>query len=90
MSKVRIPLQLQPLAGGQRAVDVTAETVAGLIEQLENDYPGFKERLLDETGDLRRFVNIYLDDEDIRFQDGLSTKITDEAEVSIIPAVAGG
>ena len=87
---VRIPTVLQQLAGGRREIEIEGETVAQVIDGLEKEAPGFKERLLDEDGKIRRFVNVYVDEEDIRFLDGLSTSIKDGSEVSIIPAVAGG
>ena len=71
-------------------VDVEATNLIGAIVALDAQYPGFKERLLDENGDLRQFVNVYLNDEDIRFGGGLDAKLEPKDEVSIIPAVAGG
>lgn len=88
--KVLIPTPLQKLTKGQAEVELTASSVQGLIEELENQYPGVKERLYDEKGSLRRFINIYVNGEDIRFLQGQETKIEDGAEVSIIPAIAGG
>lgn len=87
---VRIPTQLRELSGG--AAEVTAEggSVGAVLEGLEVSHPGFRERLFDEQGELRRFVNVFLDDEDIRFLDGVSTEVNDGATVSIVPAVAGG
>ena len=87
---VRIPSSLQLLTEGRKAVEVDGATVADIITGLERDYPGIEARLLDETNQLRRFVNIYLNEEDIRFLDGLATAVPENAEVSIIPAVAGG
>ena len=87
---VRIPSSLQLLTEGRKAVEVDGGTVADIITGLERDYPGIEARLLDETNQLRRFVNIYLNEEDIRFLDGLATAVPENAEVSIIPAVAGG
>ena len=87
---VRIPTQLRELSGG--AAEVTAETgtVAEVLAQLETTHPGFAERLFDDQGELRRFVNVFVDDEDIRFLDGVDTEVKDGATVSIVPAVAGG
>lgn len=87
---VRIPTPLQRVTQGEREVAVTGGTVDGIIGELESKYPGLKERLIDDGGEVRRFVNIYVDEEDIRFLKGLSTQVHDGAEVSIIPAVAGG
>lgn len=87
---VKIPTQLRSLTDGAEAVDAAGSTLAELIEDLEARHPGVKERLMDDSGQLRRFVNVYVDDEDVRFLDGLSTPISDETKVSIIPAVAGG
>jgi molybdopterin synthase sulfur carrier subunit len=87
---VRIPTPLQRLTGGEKEVKIEGATVAEVVTDLENKYPGFAERILDEQGELRRFVNIYVDEEDIRFLQGLSTRLKDGSEVSIIPAVAGG
>lgn len=87
---VKIPTQLRTLTGGAAEVDAAGGTVAELIEDLESRHPGLKERLVGDDGGLRRFVNVYLNDEDVRFLDGVSTPVPDDARVSIIPAVAGG
>ena len=87
---IKIPTQLRSLTDGAEAVDATGATLAELIEDLESRHPGVKDRLMDDSGQLRRFVNVYVDDEDVRFLDGLSTPISDGTKVSIIPAVAGG
>ncbi len=87
--KVRIPSQLRQLTGGEGMVDIDAGSVGGIIMELENRHPGIAERLLD-NGALRRFINIYVDGEDIRFAEGLETPVADDAEISIVPAVAGG
>ena len=87
---VRIPTPLQKLAGNQAAVEVEAGTIAEMIEELEAQCEGFKERLCDENGNLRRFVNLYVNDEDIRFLQNEETELKDGDEVSIIPAIAGG
>ncbi|HEX4338132.1 MAG TPA: MoaD/ThiS family protein [Polyangiaceae bacterium] len=86
---VRIPTPLRTLTGGEEQVQVDGSTVAQLIENLEKSHPGLRDRLLDEKG-VRRFVNIYVGDEDIRFLDGLSTALKGGEEVSIVPAIAGG
>ncbi len=90
MSTVRIPTPLRNLTEGQNKVEVSAGTIGQMLQQLELNHPGFEERLLDEGGELRRFVNIYVDGEDIRFREGFDTPITDANEVSIVPSVAGG
>ena len=87
---VKIPTQLRNLTDGSPEVQATPGDLVQVIEDLEARHPGFKQRLLDDSGDLRRFVNVYVDDEDVRFLDGLSTKVADGARLSIIPAVAGG
>jgi molybdopterin synthase sulfur carrier subunit len=86
---VRIPTPLRTLTGGEEQVQTEGATVAQVIENLEKRHPGLRDRLLDEKG-VRRFVNIYVGDEDIRFLDGLSTALTGSEEVSIVPAIAGG
>jgi molybdopterin converting factor small subunit len=87
---VRIPTPLRNVTGGAATVDVHATTVSEVVTELESLHPGIGERLLDSSGKLRRFVNVFLDDQDIRFADGLETTVPDGATVSIIPAVAGG
>ena len=87
---IRIPTQLRPLAGGNATVSVTGSTVAEALKDLEATHPGFDDRLFDEAGRLRRFVNVFLAEEDIRFLDGLDTPLADGATLSIVPAVAGG
>jgi molybdopterin synthase sulfur carrier subunit len=88
--KVRIPTPLRKLTSEQELVEVNANIVGGAIDELEGRFPGFKERLLDESGAVRRFVNIYVNEEDIRFLQNLQTPLKDGDEVSIIPAIAGG
>ena len=88
--KVRIPTPLQKLAGGKGEVTLEARTVQQLIDTLEKNYPGMKERLCDEQGKVRRFVNVYLNEEDIRFLNKEATALKDGDEVSIVPAIAGG
>jgi len=88
---VRIPGPLRTLSGGQSAVTLDATDLKSAIDQLEVRFPGFRERLLDpQSGELRQFVNVYLNDEDVRFGAGLGTRLAEKDEVSIIPAVAGG
>jgi molybdopterin synthase sulfur carrier subunit len=88
--KVRIPTQLRELSGGAAEVDVDGTTVAEVLKQLEVRHPGFAERLYDDKGQLRRFVNVFVADEDIRFLQALDTPVTEGQVVSIVPAVAGG
>ncbi len=87
---VRIPTPLRKIAGGLDQVKITSAKVNGMITELESKYPGIKERLVDNTGELHRFVNIYVNGEDVRFISGLDTAIKEGDEVSIVPAVAGG
>ena len=87
---VRIPTQLRSLSGGASEVAVEGGTVAEALAALDVAHPGFGERLHDDTGSLRRFVNVFVADEDIRFLDGVATPVTDGQTVSIVPAVAGG
>lgn len=86
---VRIPTPLRTLTGGEESVSADGGTVRELIDHLEGSHPGMKERLVDDKG-VRRFVNIYVGDEDIRFLDGLDTQLKDGEEISIVPAIAGG
>jgi sulfur-carrier protein len=86
---VRIPTPLRTLTGGQDEVTADGRTVGDLIENLEKKHPGIRERLLDDKG-VRRFVNIYIGEEDIRFLDGLKTELKAGDAVSIVPAIAGG
>lgn len=88
--KVRIPTPLRKITDGQDEVEAEGSTVAEVLEDLEGRYPGIKERICEADGNLRRFVNLYLNDEDIRFKDNLSTEVKDGDELSIIPAIAGG
>jgi sulfur-carrier protein len=90
MTQVKIPTQLRQLTGGEAEVGAEGKTVGEIIENLEVQHPGLKERLMDDSGNLRRFVNVYVNDEDVRFESGLQTEIPDGGQVSIIPAVAGG
>ncbi len=87
---VRIPTQLRNLSGGASEVPVEAGTVAEALKALDGAHAGFAERLFDEKGELRRFVNVFVADEDIRFLQGIDTAVTDGQVVSIVPAVAGG
>jgi molybdopterin synthase sulfur carrier subunit len=87
---VRIPTQLRPLAGGAGEVQVEATTVGEALKALDVLHPGFAERLFEEGGALRRFVNVFVGEEDIRFLEGLGTPVRAGAVVSVVPAVAGG
>ncbi len=88
--KVLIPTPLQKLTNDRATVECQGDTVADLLESLETSCPGIKARLCDDKGELRRFVNFYVNSEDIRFLDGANTPLKDGDEVSIIPAIAGG
>ncbi|NNN20614.1 MAG: molybdopterin synthase sulfur carrier subunit [Acidimicrobiales bacterium] len=87
---VRIPTQLRSLTGGAGEIGVEGETVGDVLRALEIEHPGLNERLFDESGKLRRFVNVFLAEEDVRFLDGLETKVVTGQVVSVVPAVAGG
>ena len=87
---VRIPTQLRTLAGGAAEVSVDGGTVGEVLAALETAHPGFRARLFDDEGGLRRFVNVFVADEDVRFAKGLDTEVAPGQTVSIIPAVAGG
>lgn len=88
--RVRIPTPLRKLTAGRDEVPVAGETVGEALENLEKEFPGFRERLFDERGGLRRFINIYLDDQDIRFLNQLETRLEEGSVISVIPAIAGG
>ncbi len=87
---VRIPTTMRPLTGGEKQISVEPGTLGDVIAALEVAHPGMGERLLDEDGSLRKFVNVFVDDDDVRYLDGLATPVGDNITVSIIPAVAGG
>ncbi len=88
--KVRIPTPLMKLTNNQAEISAEGGTIADILNNLENQFAGIKERICEENGTPRRFINIYLNEEDIRFLDGEKTKIKDGDEISIIPAIAGG
>jgi molybdopterin synthase sulfur carrier subunit len=88
--KVRIPTPLRKLTGGADEVSAEGANVGELIDNLEGAHAGLKARLCDDAGEIRRFVNIYVNDEDVRFLDGRNTALKDGDEVSIVPAIAGG
>jgi len=87
---VRIPTTMRPLAGGSSTVKVDGATLSEVLSNLNSSYPGFDDRLFDETGGLRKFVNVFVADDDVRYLEGLSTPVPDGETGSIIPAVAGG
>jgi molybdopterin synthase sulfur carrier subunit len=89
-ASVRIPTILRTYTGGQSAVPAEGSTLSEILESLEKNHTGISARVLDDTGKLRRFVNVYVNDDDVRFSEGLQTAVPDGANVSIIPAVAGG
>ena len=87
---VRVPTQLRQLTGGVGEIPVDVSTVGEALKALDAEHPGFGERIFDEKGNLRRFVNVFLAEEDVRFLDGLSTPVNEGQVLSIVPAVAGG
>ena len=87
---VRIPPILRTYTEGEKAVTAQGESIGALIDDLESNHPGIKGRLLDDQGDLRRFVNVYVNDEDVRFIGGLEAEVSDGDQVVVLPAVAGG
>ena len=87
---VRIPTPLRRMTGGLDKIEMDESNLVDMIDNLESSYPGVKERLIDENGELRYFVNIYVNGEDVRFMDGLTTSTKSGDEISIVPAVAGG
>ena len=88
--RVRIPPPLRPLTKGAEEVEATGETVAQVLDDLEGNYKGIRARLFDDGGGVRRFINVFLNDEDIRFLSNLDTAVKDGDELSIVPAIAGG
>ena len=88
--QIRIPTPLRKLTHDEEVVETSAENVGAAIADLESRYPGIQERLLDDNGEVHRFVNVYVNEEDIRFLDNQATALKDGDEVSIIPAIAGG
>ena len=89
-ASVRIPTILRTYTGGVSEVPADGSTLAEILTSLESNHPGIRARVLDDTGSLRRFVNVYVGDEDVRFAGGLDAEVADGAKISIIPAVAGG
>ncbi|HXK32645.1 MAG TPA: ubiquitin-like small modifier protein 1 [Dehalococcoidia bacterium] len=90
MVQVRIPTPLRKLTNDIDIVNTDAATLAEAVDRLDADYPGLKERIVDEQGQIRRFVNVYINGEDVRFLDGMSSALKPNDEISIVPAVAGG
>ena len=89
-SKIRIPTPLRKLTDNQESIEVESNTIGGAIDELEGKFPGIKERLVDEEGEIRRFVNVYVNEEDIRFHENQDTPLKEGDDISIIPAIAGG
>ena len=87
---VRIPTPLRKLTNGAGEIKIEAKNVAEMLECLEKNYPGMKTRLCDESGNLRRFINVFANEEDIRFKENLKTVLKDGDDISIVPAIAGG
>ena len=90
MPTVRIPSQLRNIVGGERKLEVAGSTIRSILDEIDNDHPGFKNRILDEKGDPSAFVGVYIDGDDIRFLGGLDADVPKSSEVSIVPAAAGG
>ncbi len=90
MATIRIPTPLRKYTQGQEEVQVTGDTVAAVLAALEQSAPGIRERIFDDAGKVRRFVNVFVDEEDIRFLDNLQTPVAERDEISIVPAIAGG
>lgn len=90
MATVRIPTPLRKLTEGKEEVSATGATIGELITDLDKNYPGIKNRICDDNGQVKRFVNIFANDEDIRFLQNLDTPVKEADEVSIVPAIAGG
>ncbi len=87
---VRVPTILRTYTGGEAKVSADGDVLSDVLDSLDGSYPGIKGRIIDEQGELRRFVNVYVGNEDVRFLEGLSTQVADGSEISVIPAVAGG
>jgi molybdopterin synthase sulfur carrier subunit len=87
---VRIPTPLRSLTKGSAEVQANGSTVSALVDSLEGQFPGLRERIMDEAGELRRFVNVYVNEEDVRFLDGKETALKEGDHVAIVPAIAGG
>ena len=90
IATVRIPTPLRKVTNGEDKASVEGNTMSEVVEALENQFPGLKDRICEPTGELRSFVNVYINGEDIRFVDGMSSSVASGDEISIVPAVAGG
>ena len=90
MATIQIPTPLRKYTGGKDQVEIGGSSVREIIDGLEAQHPGIRERICDESGSVRRFVNVFVADEDIRFLDNLDTQVKDADEISIVPAIAGG
>ncbi len=90
MASVRIPGPLRKLTGDQRVVEASGATLVDVVEDLERRFPGIKGRIVDGNGRVHSFVNVFVDDQDVRFLQGLATPLREDAEVAIVPAMAGG
>lgn len=90
MALVRIPTPLRKFTSGQGEINVDASNIAELIDALEKNYPGMKSKLCDESGNLRKFINVFINEEDIRFKQNLETALKTGDDISIVPAIAGG
>jgi sulfur-carrier protein len=89
-ARVRVPTILRTYTAGESEVTADGQTLSDVLDSLDSTYPGIKGRIVDEDGALRRFVNVYVGNDDVRFLDGLDTVVRDDAQISVIPAVAGG
>jgi molybdopterin converting factor small subunit len=89
-ARVRVPTILRTYTAGESEVTAEGQTLSDVLDSLDDAYPGIKGRIVDEEGTLRRFVNVYVGNDDVRFLDGLDTAVKDDAQISVIPAVAGG
>ncbi len=87
---VRVPTPLRPLTGNAEQIEVSGSSIKEIIDDMESKYPGIKDRLCDENGEIRRFINVYVNDEDIRFQKNQETPVKDGDLISVVPAIAGG
>jgi len=88
--QVRIPTPLRKFTGGNEAVEASGDSIASILEDLDRNHPGLRERICENDGSVRRFVNLYINGDDIRFLDNLDSKVKDGDEISIVPAIAGG
>jgi molybdopterin converting factor small subunit len=89
-ARVRVPTILRTYTAGESEVNADGDTLSDVLDSLDASFPGIKSRIVDEEGSLRRFVNVYVGNDDVRFLDGLATTVADGTQISVIPAVAGG